>query len=72
MLTKTFVWAEKYGKTAELKVSPCFSASNHPNLLMHRQSKCQTNEIPAYVFKGKNFRQNIVKGKKLREVNESP
>lgn len=38
---------------------------------MHRQRKCQTNEIPAYVFKGENFRLNIVKGKKLWEVNKS-
>lgn len=74
VLTHSFVWAEKCGKTAELKAIPRFSESNHTNLLMHRQSKCQTNEIPAYVFKGEVFRLNIInrgQGGKLQEVNKS-
>lgn len=68
---QTFVWAGKSGATAELEGCLCFRASNPTNLLMHRQSKCQTNEIPAYAFKGENFRPSIAKGTKLREANKS-
>lgn len=68
---QTFVWAGKSGATAELEGSLCFRASNPTNLLMHKQSKCQTNEIPAYAFEGENFRPSRAKATKLPEVNKS-
>lgn len=62
---RTFVWAGKSGATAELEGGLCFRASNPTNLLMHRQSKCQTNEIPAYAFKGEKFQSRQSQGNKV-------